>query len=167
MSNYFELFELPEKYEIDLADLKKNYLNLQAKYHPDQARHEAEKVEFINRSMELNSGYKLLMDSYSRAEYLLALKGYFIRDEDSKHLLSADDLERIWERNEELEEAKSLEELYALEKEAVIDQNALELKLAASFAALEYEKALEIAVKLKYLANLVKNIRLKIKDANS
>ena len=35
--NHFELFQLPEALDIDLAALKKQFLSLQQQYHPDKA----------------------------------------------------------------------------------------------------------------------------------
>ena len=35
--NHFELFDLPEALDIDLATLKANFLTLQQQYHPDKA----------------------------------------------------------------------------------------------------------------------------------
>ena len=40
--NHFELFQLPEALDIDLAALKKQFLNLQQQYHPDKAQQQAE-----------------------------------------------------------------------------------------------------------------------------
>ena len=35
--SHFELFDLPEALDIDLAILKANFLKLQQQYHPDKA----------------------------------------------------------------------------------------------------------------------------------
>lgn len=68
--NHFELFQLPEALDIDLAALK-TVLNLQQQYHPDKA---ADKDQALIKSSEINQAFKVLSQVDSRAAYLLALK---------------------------------------------------------------------------------------------
>jgi len=68
--NHFELFQLPEALDIDLAALKKQFLSLQQQYHPDKA---TDKDQALIKSSEINQAYKVLSQVDSRAAYLLAL----------------------------------------------------------------------------------------------
>lgn len=165
--NYFEIFAVEPSYGIDKNHLKKKYLQLQAKFHPDRATSNAEKIKFLDESTRINAGYKILMDDYLRAEYLLEVNNKKITDDNSKNILSPEDLEVIWMHNEQLDEAQSKEDLFSLEKKHLQDQATLINDLLSSFDNKNISKALELTVKLKYLTNLVKNIRLKIRDANN
>lgn len=165
--NYFELFQIEPEYSIDKNHLKSMYLQLQAANHPDRARDNTEKLRFLDQSTQINNGYKILMDDYLRAEHLLKINGKEITDENSKDLLSKEALETIWLRNEQIDQADSKESMFALEKDYLAKQEALISDLQASFADKNILKALELTVKLKYLTNLVKNIRFKIRDANN
>ena len=69
--NHFELFDLPEALDIDLATLKAHFLKLQQQYHPDKAE---DKDKALIKSSEINQAYKVLSQVDSRAGYLLALK---------------------------------------------------------------------------------------------
>ena len=68
---HFELFQLQEELDIDLAALKKQFLSLQQQYHPDKA---SDKDQALIKSSEINQAYKVLSLVDSRAAYLLALK---------------------------------------------------------------------------------------------
>jgi len=54
--NHFELFQLPEALDIDLATLKKQFLSLQQQYHPDKA---SDKDQALIKSSEINQAYKV------------------------------------------------------------------------------------------------------------
>lgn len=69
--SHFELFDLPEALDIDLATLKANFLNLQQQYHPDKSD---DKDKALIKSSEINQAYKALSHVDSRAAYLLSLK---------------------------------------------------------------------------------------------
>lgn len=167
MTNYFKIFDLDQRYDIDLASLKSAYLKKQAEFHPDRAKDARQKIEFLEKSMQANDAYKTLIDDYTRAEHLLSLGGQELNEETAKGLLSVDELERIWQDNEALDDMTGLPALYQFEKEKLAEQKELTVKLTDAFARENSELALDLTVKLKYLTNLVKNTRLKIKDANS
>ena len=78
--NYFELFAIEQKYDIDQKLLQKQYFSLQTKYHPDRSKNELERSENLEYSMLINEAFKILQDDYLRAEYLLKIKGEFIDD---------------------------------------------------------------------------------------
>ncbi|WP_425619664.1 Fe-S protein assembly co-chaperone HscB [Buchnera aphidicola] len=81
--DYFTLFNLPKKFEINQKLLFENFYALQSKFHPDLfINHTSLKKEIIlKKSIELNLGYKTLKDFLSRAMYLLSLYGYKINTE--------------------------------------------------------------------------------------
>ena len=98
MVNYFELMNIPQQYQIDIAKLQQNLRQLQSKFHPDNnldasvaeqnlslsANTDAFLRESIAKlsalkpeqaSAIINGAYNTLKNPDSRASHLLALKG--------------------------------------------------------------------------------------------
>ena len=73
--NYFELFNLPEKFQIDLEMLQENYRAIQKEIHPDRfaTSSENEKVQSMIKSTQANDGYLTLKSPIKRAKYILSL----------------------------------------------------------------------------------------------
>jgi DnaJ-class molecular chaperone len=165
--NYFELFAIEQTYNIDQKLLQTQYFILQAKHHPDRSRNEIERRENLEYSMLINEAFKILQDDYLRAEYLLKIKGEFIDDNKLKNLLSPDQLEEILESYELIEITQDLSQLHKLQHDKSEDCQKLVLKLEQAFKANNLKQALDLTARLKYLTNLVGNIKLKIKNANN
>ncbi|AYN24503.1 Fe-S protein assembly co-chaperone HscB [Buchnera aphidicola] len=81
--DYFTLFNLPKKYRINKSLLSEAFYKLQLKFHPDLFIHcsEFEKKIVLQKSIEINKGYKILQDSLKRGIYLLSLNGFKISKE--------------------------------------------------------------------------------------
>lgn len=73
--NYFELFDLPQNFEIDLAALDAAYERLSMVHHPDffSTAGPAEQARAERISADLNEGYRVLSAEGGRAAYLLGL----------------------------------------------------------------------------------------------
>ena len=73
--NYFELFNLPEKFEIDLEMLQENFRAIQKEIHPDRfaTSSENEKVQSMIKSTLANDAYQTLKSPIKRAKYILSL----------------------------------------------------------------------------------------------
>jgi len=73
--NYFEIFNLPEKFDIDLAVLQENYREIQKKIHPDKftTSTENEKIQSMIKSTQINDAYKTLKFPLKRASYITSL----------------------------------------------------------------------------------------------
>lgn len=70
---FFEIFEIKPSFKICQNNLKKKFLELQKKYHPDNyasASDHEKTLALLNSSM-INDGFEILKDDLSRAEYLL------------------------------------------------------------------------------------------------
>ena len=107
-SGYFAFFGLPEKLNLDAADLDRRYLALSWKLHPDNfvRAEEFERNLSLDRSSVLNDSYRVLRDPVSRAEYLLARYG--VRKEgQTKQQAPPELLEEVFELNESLEELRA------------------------------------------------------------
>ena len=73
--NYFELFNIPEKFQLDLEILQENYRSIQKEIHPDRfaTSSENEKVQSMIKSTQTNDGYETLKSPIKRAKYILSL----------------------------------------------------------------------------------------------
>tara|TARA_B110000967_G_C18836485_1_gene537027 strand:+ start:336 stop:830 length:495 start_codon:yes stop_codon:yes gene_type:complete len=73
--NYFEIFNLPEKFDIDLVLLQDNYREIQKKIHPDKftTSTENEKIQSMIKSTQVNDAYQTMKLPLKRANYLISL----------------------------------------------------------------------------------------------
>jgi molecular chaperone HscB len=74
-ADYFALFSLPRRYELEREALEAAYERLTLAHHPDffAAAPEAERQEAERTAAALNEGYRTLSDDAARAAYLLGL----------------------------------------------------------------------------------------------
>jgi molecular chaperone HscB len=74
---FFDIYEIEPSFSISENELKKRYLVLQKKFHPDRFAHssiEEQKTALINSSL-INDAYQVLKDDIRRAKYLLECNG--------------------------------------------------------------------------------------------
>jgi len=100
--NFFEVFGLPKRLNIDLQALEKSFYKLSRKYHPDYfgAASEDDKAKALQMTALLNDAYRTLRQPIRRVEYLLNLEG--CKPDGSKAPKSF--LMEVFEINEQLEE---------------------------------------------------------------
>ncbi|KAK0790730.1 molecular chaperone [Friedmanniomyces endolithicus] len=141
----------------DLRSLRKEFLRLQAKAHPDlqpatQKRH-AEALSSL-----INDAYRTLQHPLKRAQYLLLQHGLDVEDEGSK-LSGGELLVEVMEAREAVEEAESEEEVGVLrrENEGRIAGSVGVLEVA--FGGGEWEAAAQEAIRLRYWMNIEESIR--------
>ncbi len=75
--NHFELFGLPARFDVDLAQLDTRYRELQREVHPDRfaAAPDAERRVSMQRATRVNEAYQTLKSPLKRAVYILQLRG--------------------------------------------------------------------------------------------
>ena len=111
MSDYFKVFGLPRRLQIDLDALQRRFYELSRRHHPDF--HQGADAEGQARALEasalVNRAYRALRDPVARVEYLIALEeGREVREETaSKPKPPMDLLAEMLEVQEALEEARS------------------------------------------------------------
>ncbi|HEX6913651.1 MAG TPA: Fe-S protein assembly co-chaperone HscB [Chitinophagaceae bacterium] len=98
--NYFELFEIPASFQPNPDELRKKFYALSRKYHPDFFSNAAadEQAEVLQKSSEVNKGFKVLSNPDETMRYLLQLKG--LLEEEEKYQLPAEFLMEMMELNE-------------------------------------------------------------------
>jgi len=111
MTNYFEVFGLPRKLQIDLDALQRSFYELSRRHHPDfhQGAEAEDQARVLEASALVNRAYRALRDPVRRVEYLIALEeGREVREETTaKAKVPVDLLAEMLEVQEALEEAKS------------------------------------------------------------
>ena len=75
--NHFELFGLPARFDVDLAQLDIRYRELQREVHPDRfaAAPDAERRVSMQLATRVNEAYQTLKSPLKRAVYILQLRG--------------------------------------------------------------------------------------------
>ena len=161
--DFFSLFNLSARFQIDSNTLERSYLAWQAQVHPDKFSHlsEAERRLSMQWATRVNEGYQALRNPLNRARYLLSLHGVDTQEE-SNTSMPGDFLLQQMEWREALEEAMQAKDIDALEKleqhvqhevRFLQQQLAIDLDDKHDFAA-----ASGIVRKLKFLEKLAEEI---------
>ena len=151
--NHFELFQLPEALDIDLAALKKQFLSLQQQYHPDKA---TDKDQALIKSSEINQAYKVLSQVDSRAAYLLGLKKQDHHLDQS--ISDFEFLQSALEMREQLDEATSTEQLRTLKVEVQQWIDGLVREFKIDFAEEDWAEARDTVRKLRFFQRVMNDI---------
>ena len=111
MADYFEVFGLSRKLQIDLDGLQRSFYELSRRHHPDfhQGAGAEDQARALEASALVNRAYRALRDPVRRVEYLIALEeGREVREETTaKAKVPRDLLAEMLEVQEALEDAKS------------------------------------------------------------
>ena len=145
MSDYFTVFGLPRKLEVDTEALQRRFYELSRQHHPDfhQGAGADRQAEVLGQSALINRAYRALREPLARVEYLIALEeGREVREGAiDKPKAPRELLEEMMEVQEALEEARAeglagdagtrlreergrLEQRYAAEAAAIVDRAA-------------------------------------------
>ncbi|WP_156293390.1 co-chaperone HscB [Serratia oryzae] len=81
--DYFTLFGLPVRYSVDGSLLTSRYQDLQRQFHPDRnaLQPERERLMALQQAATINEAYHSLKHPLKRAEYMLSLHGFDLRNE--------------------------------------------------------------------------------------
>ena len=109
--DHFEVFGLPRRLGIDVAQLQRKFYELSRQSHPDfhQAAPPERQAEILEASARLNAAYRALRDPIARIEYLVRLEegrdtkeGAVVKPKAPPELL-----EEMFEIQEALQEARA------------------------------------------------------------
>jgi len=159
-SNYFQLFDLPVDFAVDLAQLGARYRQLQKELHPDRyagaSAHEQRLA--VQYSALINEAYTTLRKPLSRVLYLLELSGMTSKDIAEQHI-DGGFLIMQMELREKLESMEGLIDpetvLEHLVTEISQDIMALEKQFSQAYAAGYMSLAASACVKMQYLDKLL------------
>ncbi|ACT05979.1 co-chaperone Hsc20 [Dickeya chrysanthemi Ech1591] len=81
--DYFALFGLPIRYNVDGSLLASRFQELQRQFHPDRfaASPERERMMALQQAATINNAYQALKHPLKRAEYMLSLHGFDLSNE--------------------------------------------------------------------------------------
>ncbi|KAK2020003.1 Fe-S protein assembly co-chaperone HscB [Colletotrichum eremochloae] len=144
-------------FPIDQRALRREFLRLQAKAHPDM--HPADlKSRAEATSARINEAYKTLSNPLLRAQYLLSLRGVDVAEDETLKVEDPELLMIVLEAREEIEEATSESELEG--QRAANDERIRESEevLEEAFRHDDIETAKREAVKLRYWVNIQESL---------
>ncbi len=119
--DYFAFFGFPQKLDLDVKDLEKDFYELSRKLHPDlNARAGSQEQQWsLEQSSLLNDAYRTLRDPIKRTQYLLELEGVELEEQSKsatekaratgevkKQIVPPEMLEEVFELNMQLEELR-------------------------------------------------------------
>ncbi len=113
-ADYFELFGVPRRYDLDLAELESKYLAISCNIHPDRCAVGGSEMQAfaLRASAAVNSAYNILRHPIHRAEYLLESAGGSSAALD--RTVPPELLGEVMTLREEIEEARSARNQAAL-----------------------------------------------------
>ncbi len=114
-ANDFALFELPERFALDRAQLDERWKALQREAHPDRFAAEGAAAQRVDMqwSVRINEAYQRLKDPLKRAAYLCELQGVPVNAESNTAMPPAFLMQQMaWrEALEDTQDAGALEDL--------------------------------------------------------
>ncbi len=160
--NHFELFGLSCQYELDDGLLSSKFLDLQRRFHPDKfaSGTEKDKLFAVQHAANINIAYQILKDPIQRAEYILLLKGFDVKDE-RRTLQEPQFLIQQMALREELEEIADVHDedgLIAFEQKVqMLFKESLQ-RVIDMIAAEDWHNAVNGVQKLKFIIKLQQEI---------
>jgi len=152
--DYFTFFGLPYKLNLDMASLEREFYALSRHLHPDinAIRTPAEQEWSLQQSSSLNDAYRTLKDPISRTEYLMRLQGVRLEEQSTaatqearrtgkakKQVVPPDLLERVFELNMQLEEARMNKKMGESDRNLALELQDKKKQLQAKHAAMMEE----------------------------
>lgn len=115
MQNHYELFDLPQRFAVDLGALEAAYRKVQNQVHPDKFTNgtDSEKRVALQWAARANEAYQTLKNPFRRAAYLCELNGVDLQIESNTSMPPEFLMQQMTWR-EELEDAKSASDTAAL-----------------------------------------------------
>ena len=167
-TNFFDLFQLPQRFDLSAEQLKnidKTYQQIQKEVHPDRFVNESEnaKLSALQKSATANEAVKTLKNKLLRAKYLLQINGFELNDENTRSaaVMSPEFL------MEQLDWREAVNDAYNDKNTEKLEQNLQKLqrqqklhfqKIGEFFAANDFENARNEVIRLMFLDKLEREI---------
>jgi molecular chaperone HscB len=166
MMNYFELYNLPEQFAIDLIKLKEHYQTLQKLTHPDRftTASEQQKRLYLTKNSQVNDAYSVLKSPVTRGEHLLIVRGVELPSEQD----TVGDVEFLMDQmewRESLEDAgteEALEKLVTDNFDVLVAQEKVICELLSPNRDEDNLAAAQELAKMKFMLKLANEIETKL-----
>lgn len=145
------------RFNVDTVALKREFLQLQARAHPDLHPPE-NKTKAQALSARINEAYKTLQNPLLRAQYLLSLRGIEVAEDETAKVDDPELLMEVLEAREQIEEAESEDDLMEMKEENDERIQASVKVLEAAFEDDDVTTAKSEAVKLRYWINIKESL---------
>ena len=130
-ANDFALFELPQQFAIDRAQLDERWKALQREVHPDRFAAEGAAAQRVAMqwSVRINEAYQRLKDPLKRAAYLCELRGVPVNAESNTAMPPAFLMQQM-EWREALDDTQEVGALESLADEVAAERKRVQQSLA-------------------------------------
>ncbi|KAL0818336.1 hypothetical protein ABMA28_008815 [Loxostege sticticalis] len=161
--NYFKILGVKETYDQDETELAKRYKDLQKYLHPDKFATRDKKEQEISEiySSLVNEAYNTLLEPLARGIYMLKLRGKEIPENTE---VDQGFLMKIMEKNEEVENAETEEEIMKLNKENKAMIKDLQKKLSTAFFDGDLKRVTKLLSIMKYYTSIDSQIQAAIRS---
>jgi molecular chaperone HscB len=140
-ADYFAIFGLPPKLDLDVQALEKQFYRYSRKLHPDvHARASQQEQEWsLAQASLLNDAYRTLKNPLDRTKYLLRLEGVQFEEDRGANpsKVPADLLEEVFELNMQLEELRQNQKMGEDDPQLRHDLEAAKTQFAAQLSTLD------------------------------
>jgi molecular chaperone HscB len=140
-ADYFAMFGLPPRLDLDVQALEKQFYRYSRKLHPDvHARASAQEQEWsLAQASLLNDAYRTLKNPLDRTKYLLRLEGVQFEEDRGANpsKVPADLLEEVFDLNMQLEELRRNQKMGEDDPQLRHDLEAAKTQFAAQLSTLD------------------------------
>lgn len=160
--DYFQIFGLEKKYDIEDINLEGKYKGWQKKLHPDlvHSKSEREREYAAEQSARVIDAYRTLSNPLSRAIYVLKLEGVDVDEEQT--VSDPEMLAEILEIREAVEEAADSQALNQIQTQAHEKLNHWADSFANAFRSKQYKEAQTSIQRMTYYKRVNEEIVKKL-----
>lgn len=159
MINFFQLFNIEQNFFIDRNHLESKLFQFQSQFHPDKSS-----AKEIEKSIQINEGYKILADDFLRACHILKLNGIDILADEKAIKINQSILIEVLELQENIADCDDFNRISDLEIALKKEIEEEILKAVKLFADNKYNDAAQILVRVKYFKKSLKDLKDKKKE---
>ncbi|KAG7961559.1 hypothetical protein I3843_09G023200 [Carya illinoinensis] len=160
--DYFHIFGLEKKYDIEVQNLEGKYKDWQKKLHPDivHSKSERERGYAAEQSARVIDAYHTLSKPLLRAIYILRLEGVDVDEEET--LTDPELLSEILEIREAVEEAADPLALNEIKSQMNEELNHWSNSFATAFRCRKFEEAVNSIRRMTYYERVTEEIVKKL-----